>query len=409
MTTQSPISSASALRRPSVPPELLILLAAFLLLVIGAGISLALQLRAPDGPPLSTRAYGVTGSVALARWAEALGYQVKSVESRPYRIPQDVQVLFVLQPAAQYAFSQAETDELLRWVRGGGTLVVALEASVFYPVTRRGPVQFANGDQALLDAFDIKLDRGARTYTLTVAMQQPLFMQRASEDFEAPVRDSLKIPDDAVALAGARGDVVLASRRIGDGRVIVSSLTYPFTNEGLRDDGNAMLALNLLRLAPAGGTIEFDEYHHGVRQTASIFAWLVSAPAGQGVLLALACLAVFILWTGRRMGRPFTPPELRIRRQPGEYVLAMANLARAAGQRDAALLRYHDWLKRKLGRPRRVDPQLSDEQFVAELCAVDPGVDGERLRKLLRELSAKGHISAERFVRLAREASEFEV
>src|SRR5690349_9644063 len=83
--------------------ELSILLGAFSLLVVAALISLALQLGAPDGPPLGARAYGVTGSVALVRWVHALGYETRIVEGRPYHLSDDMHLLFLLQPNAAYA------------------------------------------------------------------------------------------------------------------------------------------------------------------------------------------------------------------------------------------------------------------------------------------------------------------
>jgi hypothetical protein len=360
---------------------------------------------------LSARAYGVTGSVALARWVGALGYDARVIEGRPYRLPDDMRLLFVLQPNAIYTLAEAEKDALLRWVRNGGTLVLAVEEYVSYPVTRRGPVQMATGDDAVLEAFDFQLSSShASTVTgmLTVTLQQPMFVQPMVGPFRVPAPDALSAPDDAVLLAAVGESPILASRQLGSGRVIASSTTYPFTNEGLRDDGNARLVLNLLRLVPPGSVVGFDEYHHGSRQTPSLLSWLVTAPAGQGALLALSLLVTYILWTGRRFGRVFVPPELRIRRQPSEYVLAMANLARAAGQRHAALMRYHDWLKRRLGQPYRIDPRLNDEAFVAELHAVNPGLDHARLARLLHELAEpRQRLSPAQFVRLARDASEF--
>ncbi|HEY3340810.1 MAG TPA: hypothetical protein VGK81_02285, partial [Anaerolineae bacterium] len=225
-------------------------------------------------------------------------------------------------------------------------------------------------------------------------------------DFEIRSGDTLTMPNDAQLLASLNAQPLIGMRRVGKGRVIAFSTIYPFTNEGLRDDDDARMVLNLLHLAPQGGIIGFDEYQHGSRQTASLMAWLVSTPAGLAVVLALILGVAYILWTGRRMGRVFVPPELRIRRQPSEYVTAMANLARAAGQSDATLLRYRDGLKQRLGLPYRINAALPDDVFVEELCKADPATDSTRLKALLLALT-RGHASRAEFVRLAREASEF--
>jgi hypothetical protein len=320
-----------------------------------------------------------------------------------------MRLLFMLQPNALYTLGNAERDELERWVREGGTLVLAVERYVSYPFTRRGPPQAASGDAAGLQAFNFGLRKAFSSgKMLTLTLRQNFTPGILVGDFQVRAGDTLTVPAGATILAADGDRAIVASRQIGQGRVIAFASTYPFTNEGLRNEGNARLALSLLRLAPAGGVIGFDEYHHGSRQTPSLMAWLFTAPAGQGVLLALALLAVYILWTGRRFGRVFVPPELRIRRQPSEYVLAMANLARAAGQSNATLLRYRDGIKRRLGRPYRIDPNLDDDAFVAELAQADASLDRERLLKLLRELSASRRLSVAQFVELAKEAGEVE-
>ena len=405
---QSPISNH---RFPSFLPDWAILLGALVLLAIAAVASLGLQLSAPDGPPLGARAYGVTGSVALARWVEELGYTTRIVEGRPFRLPDEMRLLFILQPSAAYPLGEDDRSELLRWVRAGGTLVLAVQDDVSYPVTRRGPLQFATGDPAALDAFNMTLMSGVlpRGSITTTVLSTALGGSPTAGMLHLQSPDALDTPPDARTLARINGRVVAATSPMGAGRVIALATAYPFTNEGLADDGNARFILDMLRSVPSGtGTVVgFDEYHHGSRQTSSIPAWLVGQPAGQGVLLALTLLAIYVIWTGRRLGRVYVPPELRIRRQPSEYVVAMANLARVAGQHNAALAYYRDWLKQRLGRPYRIDPGLDDGQFVGELARADTGLDAARLLKLLNALRA-GTRSCAEFVRLARETSEWE-
>ena len=85
----------------------------------------------------------------------------------------------------------------------------------------------------------------------------------------------------------------------------------------------------------------------------------------------------------------------------------MANLARAAGQQRPVLAHYRDWLKQRLGKPYRIDPSLTNDAFVAELARSDESVDAKRLLALLISLSNGARSRAE-FVRLAREASEYD-
>jgi hypothetical protein len=49
----------------------------------------------------------------------------------------------------------------------------------------------------------------------------------------------------------------------GRGVVYVVSSLFVITNQGIRDENNARLLQNLLSRVPQGGTILFDEIHHG--------------------------------------------------------------------------------------------------------------------------------------------------
>lgn len=390
--------------------NLKVLLIAVAVLAAGALVAATLQLGAPDGPPLSARAYGVTGSVALARWHAAMDFRVRLVEGRPYRIPQDARLLYVLQPNARYAFAREELATLRRWVEAGGVLALAIENEVRYPITRRGPAQYALLDESPLGTFGFDTAL-LETRQVTATLTRPLLAALPVGEFQWR-RDNqdnalaLDPPDDAVIHAQVDEGVLIASREVGAGRVIVLAGAFPFTNEGLRDESNARLILNLAGLVPAGSVVAFDEFHHGARQTPSLLGWLLSAPAGLAVSLALALIGAYIVGAGRRFGRPFVMPELRVRREPSEYVLAMASLSRAAGQRNAALLRYHAWLKRRLAQPWRLDVSLPDHHFVEALRSVGASVDYDRLLRLLNDLQ-RGATSDAHFVRLALEVAEF--
>ena len=75
-------------------------------------------------------------------------------------------------------------------------------------------------------------------------------------------------------------------------------------------------------------------------------------------------------------------PRDTTRRSPLEFINAMANLHRRAGQRRAALRHYHDQLKRRLGRRYRLDPSLHDAEYVTRLFLVF-WEDGDAFRREL--------------------------
>ena len=98
---------------------------------------------------------------------------------------------------------------------------------------------------------------------------------------------------------------------------------------------------------------------------------------------------IFLALQGRRFGRAVPLPSDRLRREPVEYIQAMANLFRRSGQRAAILKHYRDQLRRRLTERYALDPHLDDIELVKTIVFRDPTVDEAALRGLLRRLSSK--------------------
>ncbi|HNB54209.1 MAG TPA: hypothetical protein PK530_19835, partial [Anaerolineales bacterium] len=113
-----------------------------------------------------------------------------------------------------------------------------------------------------------------------------------------------------------------------------------------------------------------------------------------------------LLLGGRQFGRPIPLAHEITRRAPLEYVTALANLNRRAGNRTALLRHYHSQLKRSLGRRYRLDPSLRDGEFITRLAQYDPTLDIENLRYLLARLTRKNATETE-MVQWAQEAAEW--
>jgi hypothetical protein len=198
---------------------------------------------------------------------------------------------------------------------------------------------------------------------------------------------------------------VLLGLRHGAGYIYLSSASYPFTNEGLRDERHAALVLNLLRRVPEGGRILFDEYHHGFYEPPSLLGTIVSNAWGWGLLYALGIGAVYLLLSGRRFGRPVPLREETRRRSSAEYIESMADLFQRGGKRSFVLRHYHDSLKRHLARPYGISPHLDDAAFVRELARYRQlsEEDQERLRTLLARMRRE-QIGEDELLRLIAEA-----
>jgi hypothetical protein len=173
---------------------------------------------------------------------------------------------------------------------------------------------------------------------------------------------------DYVKLLGPPDGIVLVGIKHGRGYVYLSAASYPFTNEGLRDSENAALVLNMLRRVPAGGRIEFDEYHHGFFSPPSTGTILLGSPWGWAAAYALVVLAIYLIVGGRRFGRPVPLAEDVVRRSSAEYVESMADLFQRGGKRAYILRHYHAAFKRRVARPYGINPRIDDAEFVRELA-----------------------------------------
>ena len=109
-----------------------------------------------------------------------------------------------------------------------------------------------------------------------------------------------------------------------------------------------------------------------------------------------------MLINGQRFGRVLPLPQEVMRRSPAEYVQSMAQLFRRAGKRHMLLQHYRRQLKRSLGKPYRVNADLPDEEFVAELARYRD-VDRAELLALLRALDQRD-VGERTLVKLADDA-----
>lgn len=366
--------------------ELLLLLGLFASLIGFAIFGPRPQPAAP-GLPGSTYNAQPDGSMALLRWLGDLGYDAAPLAYQEFRLGEDVDVLFVLNVGESYTLEHA--DALREWVDGGGTLIVAHQQGAFVA-----------GE--LLD------ELGASTENLTTTIErltpsQPILSQPPVISVTVATEYVLELDrTDYAPLLEAPEGLVLVGWAQGSGYVYLSSSLHPFSNAGLGDAGSGALVLNMLRRAPPGARVLFDEYHHGFFTAPDTTKTFLSSPWGQAaVYLALLCL-LYLLLTARRFGAPVPLPEQTARRSSAEYVESMAGLFQRAGQRGFVLRHFYTALKRRLARPYGLNPRLGDDEFVAELSR-HRAVDEPTLRRTLRGLQQQNPSESE-LVRVLAEA-----
>jgi hypothetical protein len=305
------------------------------------------------GPP-TIHSSGPGGARALALWLGDLGYEVVSIEGRPFAVEPRVDVLFVLDPFS--GLTDGHADAIAGWVERGGTLVLADD--------RANPLVGRLGGDVVVTSSEI----------VRAVPRQPLLLGPVRE-VEAATRARLALGgDDWVPLLGpaGRGVSVAALVSRGKGRVFLLSTLRPFSNGGIGAADNADLILALLGGQPAGATVAFDEYHHGLTEHGTLLARLVREPWGWALMWSSAAAFAYLALAGRRFGRARPDAGERPARGRGEYVATLAESLRQGRQRDWLRRAYVAQLKRGLGRRFRVGADLPAPAFVAALAARRP-------------------------------------
>jgi hypothetical protein len=246
--------------------------------------------------------------------------------------------------------SPAELHALAQWVRGGGRLIYAagrrdaladtlglqLRGIEGDSLRRWSPDDSARSARPLPHAWTgevVKVDGFRRTF----ASRSPALARPG-----------------AVQLLAVDRRPVAATFPLGRGRVVAWSDPRPLVNDTLRWSGAApVFARMAAELTRGGGTVYFDEYHHGYRGGGSAVAgtlrFLRDRPWGHAALQWFAAALGLLLLAGRRFGAPVPPAPAR-RRSPLEHVEALAGAYRQAGARATARRLLLSGLARRLGR-----------------------------------------------------------
>ena len=357
--------------------DILIIAGLFLALILFVALGPGRQRQPEDSDVPTTHSSTPEGAQALYTWARAMGYDAQRLEYRTFALDAEDSALVILNPSEPINRTQAR--ETISWVEEGGTLIFADDS----------PIVFGAAN-ALLDELDVDLAVYSTTTTIDrAAPAQPALDQPPPG--EVLVRTGrVLVPrrEDYVKLLGPADAVVLAGIKQGRGYIYLSASTYPFTNAGLRDAENAALVLNMLRRVPPGGRIQFDEYHHGYFTPPSTRRVILGSPWGWATTYAVAAIALYLILSGRRFGRPIPLKEEVARRSSAEYVESMADLFQRSGKRAYILRHYHAALKRRLARPYGINPGLDDAEFVRELARFRE-VDAPALLALLARLRSE--------------------
>lgn len=380
--------------------DLLFFLLLFALL-IGLAVISAVQRAQSDRQsqqnliPYSTHSSESNGMLALQSWLDAAGFRTVRIENQAFRVNDDARALVVFDP--YIPINEADANSIITWVELGNTLIIAQ--------------QLPTGADPLLRALQVDLNFLDRRST-TAALEQPLQGQlRGAKINIRTVSNIVTERSDYVAYLSAEGKPLLITFPQGRGSVWFASAPELFDNDNLQQDANAALVLAMFSRVPRGSLVAFDEYHLGLvgstpTQARTIQQLLYGTAWGWGILYTILIALAYLFVNGKRFGRAVPLPKDIERRSPAEYVTSMANLYRRAGKRGLVARHYHRQLKRLLGRPYRINADLSDEEFVEELSHYRDSLDRDGLLKTLRAL-ARQNADERGLIKLADQAVQF--
>ncbi len=373
------------------------------------------------------------GTKALRETCRALGYETRVWRKPADKLPDDVTVLLMIAPAD--ALVPGEFDALRKWVRGGGTLVLApLPAAIetragerwrltagFYLAAWLGAVP-------QLDVFEGPGEVAVGENPWAAYKVKTLMLKRAAAVDYAATRSAVKrrladlvlhdeVLGDLPPVEGAepQGKLVAAGRTVGlafdvgAGHVALLSEPDVFSNSALGQADNALLAAAIIFPRAADGAILFDEYHHG-RARQGKRARASQRTLGSVIFLFLAALTVYLLLGAIRMGRAHVLKP-RPRRSVMEYVRAVAWLYQRAGLRAAALELLERSLRRTCALRLAVPADASPERM-ADAARQRGAAWADRLEAVLRQCQAvradPQSLSRSTFVALARQIAELQ-
>jgi hypothetical protein len=364
------------MRRSAAAP-LTILVA--VLAALTAVIATAGSGQSGEDDPSST-ANGKAGSLALYEWLGSLGYATHRVDSAWDLSGADV--LISAAPLDVNPWSAGDERSTEAFLEGGGTAIVAL------------------GDPTAVDALlTAHAVEAAPDLAAAAVPAQPFPGSAgvASVPLAPPGSSgqawALSGGTDLVPLLDAGGQVVAAEIRVGAGRLWLLGSDYPLSNDGLRRGDAAAFLLAALQGA-RGRSVAFDEVHHLPPAGSGDYGMsaVVTGPLLAAVVLAVLVALLFLLTSGRRLGRPLPPTDPARVPSVLEHIEAVTNLLAHSRERGDIAGRYAEELKLRVGRAAGVDHRLADPAFTAALG----GFGEERVRALSAVLFRARELAAAR-------------
>jgi hypothetical protein len=292
---------------------------------------------------------------------------------RPYTSLKDTSeigtlILISLPPASNP--DQEEWDSVEKWVQAGGLLIIIdREIELTFP---------GNLEVHTSPAYISSPVRPWQPTLFTKGVRQLSHTTPSSYVTVTGNSTTLDIGDNLGAL--------VADTKVGNGRVVFITEPHVVANNGIEEDDNLTLALNILQDKP-GGKIAFDEYHHGYGGAglfggSSLLGYFKGTPVpwimAQGVLVVL-----FLIYSrGRRFARPL-PLKTERRTTNLEFVSSMATITRLARASGLAMENIYSEFRRRLCRYAGLAGGVDSPRLAKEVAGRAARINERSLRDLM--------------------------
>lgn len=438
---------------------LLLTLAVVVVILIGLNaLTFVQREELPDSeerPNRSTFNAGATGTRALfdllrqsgreaVRWQEPITVDFEEFDAA--RID-----TFVIIGSVRREIEEEEVTHLLAWVAAGGQLVVVdrqpnpdlLRTSAAWEISiGEGRNSLSASEKGYL-IFSVDPSNSAQMTDRTAAVSpvqptvfnaqingvQPskfassIRLSRVAAD-EAPeagegdsIDDEPDVEEEETPLTGLAPVVHLANADrnlvvdypFGAGRIVVIADPYVVANGGISLADNAQAAVNIL--SSRSGPIVFDEYHHGFGNDRNRLISYFSGTPVIAILLQVAALAAFVLFSrGRRFARPLPSVEPD-RLSKLEYVSAMAQLQGRTKAFDLAVENIYTDFRRRVARFFAVDNFTVPKEKLAALISARLGTDPAEIVEVMErceDIMHGGKARRSEVLKLVRKLREIE-
>lgn len=353
-----------------------VFIAAFALLLIGGILAFAFVEGLPAGSTQTAGSYSIIGHHAWCSLLREFDFEVRINRTVITPYPDMPSVLYLAPDAkeTQDFLHQTLAAQIEKILAAAGTVCVACPKW-------RGRQDWQNpgwiGDKELIDSAEIVALCGELGVTVELS--------RLDADASANVEigdDTLPVAADNLQLLQVRGNadtvyglnplavsgqgIFALSCQVGPGRLIIVADPDIFTNQGLAQADNGLVALRLAeQIAPARKLI-IDEVAHGLGKDFSVLKLIVSYPYVVATLQVIALLVCLLL----PVARPFFPPlpEPTWERSREEQIKSIAQITYAAGHHRHFLEKY---LRSVVKQMHDNYPALASMEWAAQLEYLD--------------------------------------